>query len=111
MIELIVEKFLNNELNVPAYLEMPEKNPDSFVLIEKTNSNEKNKLDSSVLVFQSYAKTLYSAAALNEEVKKALKRLESINEIVSVKLNSDYNFTDTTTKKYRYQAVYNITHY
>ena len=37
--------------------------------------------------------------------------LVTLNEIVSVELNSDYNYTDTTTKEYRYQGVYNITHY
>ena len=26
-------------------------------------------------------------------------------------LNSDYNFTDVTTKKYRYQAVYDLKYY
>jgi len=34
-----------------------------------------------------------------------------LNEIGKVKLNSDYNFTDTVTKQYRYQAVYDISHY
>ena len=32
---------------------------------------------------------------------------ESTN-IFKSSLNSDYNFTDTSTKKYRYQAVYDI---
>ena len=31
--------------------------------------------------------------------------------ISSAKLNTDYNFTDTTTREYRYQAVYDLTYY
>ena len=54
---------------------------------------------------------MYGAAALNEEVKKAVDSLIELNEIASVTLNTDYNFTDTTTKQYRYQAVYDIKHY
>ena len=48
---------------------------------------------------------------LNEETKIAVDSLIELDEIASVKLNTDYNFTDTTTKKYRYQAVYDIKHY
>jgi len=54
---------------------------------------------------------MYGAAALNELVKNAVDSLIELDEIASVKLNTDYNFTDTTTKKYRYQAVYDIKHY
>ena len=54
---------------------------------------------------------MFGASSLNEEVKKAVDSLIELNEIASVKLNTDYNFTDTTTKKYRYQAVYDIKHY
>ena len=54
---------------------------------------------------------MYEAAALNELVKTAADSLVTLDEIASAKLNSDYNFTDTTTKRYRYQAVYDIKHY
>ena len=40
--------------------------------------------------------------------------MESIDDqdpISRVELNSDYNFTDTSTKRYRYQAVYNFIYY
>ena len=35
----------------------------------------------------------------------------TLNSISKIKLNSDYNFTDTETKEYRYQAVFDINHY
>ena len=31
--------------------------------------------------------------------------------ISSAKLDTDYNFTDTSTREYRYQAVYDLTYY
>ena len=37
--------------------------------------------------------------------------LPSHPEVASCRLNSDYNFTDTTKKQYRYQAVFDIVYY
>ena len=51
---------------------------------------------------------MLNAAVLNDKVKKAMDKMIELPEISSCKLNSDYNFTDTETKRYRYQAVYNI---
>ena len=60
----------------------------------------------------SYSDSLYGASQLNEAVKGImLNDLLEEDEIGSVDLNSDYNYTDSETKRYRYQAVYDITHY
>ena len=49
---------------------------------------------------------------LNEKVKEAMDELPwELDSVTRSKLNSDYNFTDTATRKYRYQAVYDITYY
>jgi hypothetical protein len=37
--------------------------------------------------------------------------LLSEHDVLSVELNSNYNYTDTSTKEYRYQAVFDIRHY
>lgn len=113
MIEIIILNHLKEKLSVPAGLEKPDPLPSDgrYVLFEKVGSNELNKTGGSTFVFQSYANSMYNAAALNEETKTAVKSLIDLDEIVSIKLNTDYNFTDTTTKQYRYQAVYDIKHY
>lgn len=111
MIELTILNHLKTKLTVPVYLEEPETKPDRYVLFEKTSSGRSNKLSSSTFAFQSYAESLYQAVILNELVKTAVDGLITLDEIASVKLNSDYNFTDTQTKRYRYQAVYEISHY
>ena len=54
---------------------------------------------------------MYEAAKLNEQLKEVVERLIQLNEISNVSLNSDYNFTDTETKEYRYQAVFDIFYY
>ena len=111
MIEVTILTHMAQELNVPVYMEKPETAPSRYVLIEKTGSDKVNRLQSSTFAFQSYAESMYEAALLNESVKTAAESLATIDEVAGVRLNSDYNFTDTTTKKYRYQAVFDISHY
>lgn len=111
MIEEVLLNYLNNALTVPAFMEVPEQSPSAFVVIEKTGSSEENYIYSSIFTIQSYGKTLYYAAKLNDDVRHAMAKAIQLPEICRVELNSDYNYTDTQTKKYRYQAVFDIVHY
>lgn len=111
MIEIIIKNFLDTYLSVSSFLEKKGEMPLSYVLLEKTGSSKINHLLSSTFAFQSYAPSMYEAAKLNEELKEVVERLIELNEISDVSLNSDYNFTDTETKEYRYQAVFDINHY
>lgn len=111
MIELVILKHLSESLLCPVYLERPEDAKAPYVLFEKTGGGKKNHLLTSTFAFQSYSTSLYESANLNEETKRAVESLINLQEISSVRLNSDYNFTDPETREYRYQAVYNINHY
>lgn len=108
MIEIIIYNWLKSKLNVPVYLEEPLNAPESYVLIEKTGSGQNNKLNSATFALQSYAPSLYESASLNEEVKEHMLNIIELNEVAFSSLNSDYNFTDTQTKRYRYQAVFDL---
>lgn len=109
MIEKIVLNHLKAEL-APAKvsLEVPEGPPAEYVVLEKTGSRRQNHIDMATFAVQSCSTTLEKAAILNEKAKAAMDSLVQQPEVSASKLNSDYNFTDTRTKKYRYQAVYNI---
>ena len=111
MIETIIKNHLALELGVEVFLEKPSSKIESYVVLQKTSSGKRNHLPTAVFAFQSYAKSRYAAAELNERVKMAVESLILLDEIRGVSLNSDYNFTDTTTKEYRYQAVFDIGHY
>lgn len=111
MIEVIIKQYLDSHLTVPSFLEYPEFLPPRYVVFEKTGSGKSNYLPSSTFAFQSYAESMYESAKLNDEVKEVVENMIELDEIRGIKLNSDYNFTDTTTKEYRYQAVFDIKHY
>ena len=81
-----------------------------MVFVEKTGGHGEYITESTVAI-QSYETSLYKAASLNEDVKDAMRTLTEIPEICKVTLNSDYNYSDTTTKEYRYQAVFDVIHY
>lgn len=108
MIEKIVRDYLKEVLDVPVYMEMPEKQSGEYVLVGKTGSSSENFIESATITLQSYADSLYAAAALNERVKEKMNQIVRLDSISKAKLNTDYNFTDTAKKKYRYQAVYDL---
>ena len=111
MIEKTVLDYLTATLEVKVCMEESEKMPTEYVLVEKTGAGEENHIKSATLVVQSYAQTLFKAAELNVKVKEAMENIIPLNDISRCNLNTDYNFTDTQRKKYRYQAVFDITHY
>ncbi len=99
-------------LDVPCYAERPEKEPDRmYIVLEKTGSSEENRIPSATIAIQSYGTTLYEAAVLNEKVKEVMRDIVKLPSVSSCDLNSDYNFTYTAMKAYRYQAVFVITYY
>lgn len=117
MIEATIISYLNNiEGMAPAYAERPENIPPKYILVEKTGTSTENKITTSTIAVQAISDTLQNgslldAMQLNEAVKVAMADLVTLDSVSGVSLNSDYNFTDPTTKEYRYQAVFLITHY
>lgn len=111
MVELIVLNYLKTALTVPVHMEKPEKPPEQFVLIEKTGGSKSNYIKSAAIVLQSYAESLYAAADLNEQVKRAMDNIVVLDSVSRSELNTDYNYTDTTKKEYRYQAVYDLIYF
>lgn len=111
MIEKIIKDYIRDNLNIPCYLEFPIMPDPRFIIVEKTGGTDETYIRSGVIAVQSYAESMYEAAKLNEEIKKVMFNMAELNEICKVSLNSDYNYTDTAQKRYRYQAVFDITYY
>lgn len=118
MIEKILISYLydKTEAGSHVYAERPNDIPEKFILIEKTGSSVENMITTSTIAIQSITDSMQGgsmldAMDLNEDIKEAMSYFEDEPEIVRVRLNTDYNYTDDSTKEYRYQAVYDITHY
>jgi len=109
-IEYAILKYLNDHLNgIQAYMEEPDELEDEYVIIQKTGSSRENYINSATFAIQSYSTSMQGAVDLNETVKDVLDHFWESSAVFSCRLNSDYNFTDTETHRYRYQAVYDVT--
>lgn len=111
MIEILIINTLKQKLKLPVFIEQPVTKPKEYVVIDKLGSHKRNHIGGSSFAFQSYSDSAYNTAVLNEKVKEAVELLINLDEIRSVKLDSDYPFNDIVTKQHRYQAVFDIEHY
>lgn len=108
MIETRIIQFLSNELDVFVGGEAPSETHEKYVVVKKANGGVSNHIHTAMMTLQSHARSLRDACALNEDVKRAMDRANELTNISHSSLNNDYEFTDTTTKHYRYQAVYDL---
>lgn len=113
LIEVKLIDFLNerlNRINVSAELEANPTFP--CVIVEKTGGGYGNTFLDATVAVQSYGTTMAEAMNLNELIKwLILDEFIKDPQIIKVELNSDYNFTDTTAERYRYQAVFDFKYY
>lgn len=95
---------------LPVYAMTPKQDvPRNYIVIDKTGSGRRNGIDRATVAIQSISSdSLLKAVEINEDVIKAMEEISREENIFSAYLQADYNFTNTTTKQYRYQAVYEI---
>lgn len=109
MIETIVRDHLTELLSFPVYLERPKVRPDKYAVIENTGGSESNFILSATIVIHTYGASMYEAAEMAWEVKHAMDKIIESNRISACRVETaPMNWTDTTTKTYRYRAVYQL---
>lgn len=96
---------------VPVSGNVPEPTPEVFVTVERVGGGEENHIKRADIAVQSWAGTRAAAAQLNEQVKAAMAEAIDDGNISRCHLDTDYNFTDTTTRHPRYQAVFEVVHF
>ena len=111
IIEEILISYLSGKMDVPVYAERPERPPKTYIIIEKTGGGMSRRIESATVAIQSYGSTLLEAARLNQNMKNAMDQIIERDDVSSARLNTDYSFTDTSTKQYRYQAVYDVVYF
>ena len=116
MIEQIVLEYLTEHINVPVFMELPEvpsednpTMPERFILLEKVGGGQTDHINSGSIAVQSYSlNSLYEAASLDEETRALMQNIVELDDISGVRIASNYNHTDTRTKRYRYQSVFDF---
>lgn len=114
MIEKIVISYLREKFpNEIVEAEVPRGMPDRFITVEKTGARQLGiGLFISTIAVQSWDRTSrMRTAELSNSVCEALRLLpDEVDDVTRIR-GADYDFTDITTKRYRYQAVFEIIHY
>lgn len=90
-----------------------ERNQKNIVIIQKTGGQLHDCQFSHTLAIQTYGPSKQKSAELAYKVLDAMLLWpDNSNRVANVELNAGpYDFTDTSTKEYRYQAVYDISEF
>lgn len=107
-IEQIAIGYLATQFNIPVVAEVPENEPAEYIVVEKTGGGIVNRIRNATLAIKSVSTSLLDAAELNDAVVAAMQEIVTLDTVMKCELNSDYNYTDTRTKRYRYQAVFDL---
>ena len=113
---MIIEKVIVDHLNegldgVQAHVTIPNRRPDSFVVVERTGGNIENHVKYGMFVTDCYGPSVLAAADLCDTVISLMESLIEHDEVASVRLNSHYNDTDTALHEFKYGALFEITYY
>lgn len=111
IIERVIRNYLESKLACHVTFEVQKRPPEKYYILEKTGSKVSNHIYRSSFALQSYAGKMVDAMTMSAQAVEAMLAAIELDEICRVDLNSEYNFTDPTTDKYRYQAVFDVVHY
>ena len=112
MIEQIIIAYLNshNGIAYPAYGDTPMDGGTRYYLVQKTGSSNRNHINTAQVAIQSYGQSKTDAATMNETLVIVMRDLVTLPAVSACRLNSDYDYTDLSKRRYRYQAVFDITY-
>ena len=94
-----------------VYAEVPLKDiPDHYVLIQRSSGSITDYIRQIGLYTEARSRiSKLDAAQLHEDVISAMQEIRDHTELFRCKLNAEYDAALTSTKEYRYQALWDIT--
>lgn len=111
-VEEFYVQYLNGALpDVETFGDVPSPLPDTFITVERVGGGQTDEIPRADIAVQSWGPTRAAAGQLNERVKAAMLASIARPEISRCHLDTDYNFTDTTTNHPRYQAVFEAVYF
>lgn len=114
MIEATIIQYLTAQdlpgIGAHIYGETPAENiPENYVLIRRTGGSMANYIRQYNIYTETVGKDRLTTLQNHEAVVSAMLAIRDHTDIMSCRLNSDYDATNTRTKEYRYQALWQIT--
>ena len=108
MIEKTVLDYLKEEMNTDdIYLELPNNLPASFVVFHIVGRGKEDQINAVTIEFYSYGVTKLDAARLDERLREAMDNIATLPDI-SCRFGGGNDSPDTSIKRQRYRAYYNL---
>ena len=86
-------------------MELPDKLLDEMYIVQKTSDQEANHIGHATIAVQSYGKSKFDAAQLDEAMRGYMDLIIGETNISGLTLNAKgIDFPDTVNKRYRYQS-------
>lgn len=111
MIEIALRKYLEDNLDVPVYMEHPKNPAKKFILLQLADAGRINHIDAATFFVTVYADSLYGAAEIKEKVKDLLFDAVTIDGISKATLGQDQAATDSANHLYQYNLTFNFYYY
>ena len=94
-----------------VYAEVPANDiPDNYVLIQRSSGSINNHIRQLGLYTEARSRnSKVDAARLHEDVIAVMQSIRDETPLFRCDLNADYDAAQTSTKEYRYQALWEIT--
>lgn len=111
--ELVISYLIGR--NIPGigrnvYAEVPVDIPDNYVLIRRSGGSQADYIRNYNVYTETISRTDKLTAARNHEaVIGAMNEIRDYTDVFRCALNSDYDATNTATKEYRFQALWQMT--
>lgn len=110
LIEPIILKYLNDNLDVPVDTSMPDDLPEKFVIFSVVEHNRKNYIDHATIEFQSYAKTKLDAAEIDDKVRELMEDIIFLPEVAASRCGGGNDQNDSDVDRFRYRCYFNLTY-
>lgn len=112
MIDVTIRDYLLTQItNTVIVFEQPQERPNEFILLQKIDGGETNKLKASTFSIKAKATNQYTAAVMNESIKSAMFEINTLDDVSGVRQGGEDGRIDTSNQMYEYETIWNVYHY
>lgn len=110
LIEKTVRDYLLNKIpNVPIDVKEPT-GESKYITFRVIDRGKLDLINAVTIEFYCYGKSLFEAAALDEELRSAMEEIVELDSIFSSKIGGGNNDYNTDLDKNRYRSYFNLTY-
>lgn len=112
MIEVTIREYLESELdNIPVLMEQPKNPPKEYILLRLADAGRNNHIDAATFFVTIISDTLYSTAALKDEVKAILYNAVTLDSVSHASSGGESATLDGSNHVYQYTITFNFYYY